>query len=231
MERRLDLTWMQQPHPWVALEFGLHRSQYGGSLSQKLYDSANTGANNTGVPYWGQGQWWWHAAIGVPGVKWEMSLANRSIPEYFWLDPGAGDAATNRANGQLLRQWQQSKSLPGNLSQSFRCKLGALRYTWTVDGDAYTQTIHEFGLADLPAPFGPWGFGFILAGSFVETRLGLDLFPIFLRMNSPKEYASRVGFTFLHVDLAYRDKKDFHLSLATRISLENPVMRWPGARR
>jgi hypothetical protein len=225
-QRRLDLVWSQRPHAWATLETGLHRTQHGGSLYQKLYDPQDT----AGLPFWGPGDWWWHAAIGVPGLKWELSLANRAFPEFYWLDSKASDAVSQRMQGNLIRHWESQEALSGNLAQALHAKFGVLRYSAHFDSDVYRTPVQQILFEDLPAPFGPWGFGFVLGGKDAQTRLWMDLFPLTLGIPSPRSHPTRVRFGFLRLDLSYRNKQSFHLSVATSVGFDNPVLRWPGAK-
>ncbi len=225
IDRQLDFIWAENPHPWVFLEAGLHRSQTGGGLSQSLYDPFNTGTHK----YWGEGHWWWHAALGIPGVKWEIALANRPFPSFYWMDPEAPKAAEGRSRGSLIRQWKDSSAaMPGNLSQAVHVKFGVLRYSAHFDGDAYRIPVQEIMLEDLPAPFGPWGFGFALGGG-VFTRLRMDLAPISIGIPIPRTWPTSLRFAFLRLDLDYRNRQSFHLNVAMSMALDNPALRWPGA--
>ncbi len=224
-DRRVDFVWRDRPIRWTSFEVGVHRSQYGGGLSQQLLDPADTG--NAGA--WGPGYWWWHAAVGVPGVKWEVDLADRPFPEFYWMDIDASHAALTRTSGVLVRQWEKGVTLPGNLSQALHLKFAALRYSIHFDGDAYRTPVQEIGLADLASPFGPFGFGFLIGGA-IYTQVQADFFPADFGIPVPKSFPSAVRFTVLHLELAFRNKEDVHLNAAVRIDWDNPLLRRPGVK-
>ena len=225
IERHLDFNWTQRPHRFATFELGLHRGVFAGGLRQTLYNPLDTAAN---LDYWGKAYWWWNVAVGVPGLKWELALADSPFPEFFWLDNRAKQASQFRVNGSLIRQWKKGSTLPGNLSQSVHAKLGVLRYSATLDFDAYRFPVQYLRLEELPAPFGEWGIGFLTGRSTVFTRLWMDLFPLSVGVPLPKSFPTSVRMAFLRFEFSFRDEQEYHISLSTCLTLDNPAFRLPG---
>jgi hypothetical protein len=232
-----------RPVPWAHVEIGGYQTRYGGGVSRNLYNP-NDVRDDWGL--WSGAHRWGYVAVGVPGVKYELALDNRNLPEYFWLDPNAGsgsyligreEAGTpvapgqDFADGSLVRGWKRGGRLDTptpNYSQTVRLKIGQVRYSALFDSDVYKSTIHDLLFDELPAPFGQWGVGFVLADGAAHTHVRFDLFPVTLGI--PKPRGSTFRFFFLRMDLAIRDVQTFHVGLATAIHLDSPILR-PGGNR
>ena len=229
-----------RPLPWIHTEIGANWSRYGGGLSRNLYNPLD---NREDWHFFGQGHWWGYAALGVPGVKYELGLDNRNFPEYYWLDPNGGSGSyvvgreqagspvletENFADGTVMKNWSRGgRTQPStpNYSQTVRVKIGQVRYAAVFDPDVYNSVIHDLLFDELPAPFGQWGIGFVLAEGAAHTHLRFDLFPVTLGI--PKPRGSSFHFAFLRIDLAVRDAQTFHFGVATAMSLDSPILR-PG---
>ena len=225
IEQHLDFIWTQRPHRLATLDLGLHRSNFAGGLRHRLYNPLDTLKN---FDYWGNAYWWWNVSVGVPGLKWELALADSPYPDFFWLDNRAQEAAQFRKNGSLIRQWKKGSTLPGNLSQTLHAKLGVLRYSMTFDFDAYRFPIQYFRLDDLPAPFGEWGFGFLTGRSTVFTRIWMDLFPLSFSVPHPETFPTSMRMAFLRFEFSFRNEQEYQIGLSTCLTLDNPALRLPG---
>jgi hypothetical protein len=236
--------WMAvRPVPWAHAEIGGYQSRHGGGLSRNLYNPMD---DRSDWQFWSGHHQWGYLALGVPGVKYELALDNRNFPEFFWLDPngGAGSYVIGRekagspvasdedyADGSLMNGWKRGGRLTAprpNYSQTLRLKLGQIRYSAVFDPDVYNSTIHDLLFDELPAPFGQWGLGFVLAEGAAHTHIRFDLFPVTLGI--PRPQGSTFRFFFLRLDLAVRDIQTFHIGLATAIHLDSPILR-PGGNR
>jgi hypothetical protein len=172
-----------------------------------------------------------------------VALDNRTIPEYFWLDPKAGDGSyvigqenespssdvsDEYEDATLIRGWKQGgrirPSTP-NYSQTLQLKIGQARYSAVFDPDVYNSVIHDLMFEELPAPFGQWGLGFVFARGAAHTRLLFDLFPVTLGIPAPR--GSYFRFFFLRLEIAMRDAHSFHFGAATTLLLDSPILR-PG---
>jgi hypothetical protein len=245
LEQHYDFTFSQRPEPWLAMEIGGHLSRYGGGLRRNLLDPLGPSSVD-----WGGFSPWWHAALGVPGIKWEIALANRLFPEYYWLDPNGGegsykagralagdpvdpnDTANVYRDGSLMREWSENGDpFPsnGNLAQTLHLKIGNIRYSAHFDDDVYRSVIHRVFFDELAAPFGQWGFGVVKAGGAAHTLLRLDLLPWRVGFGAPVERGYFRVF-FLRIDIAYRDLQTFHVGAMTSILLDSPAFR-PGDTR
>jgi hypothetical protein len=238
-ERHYDMTIVQNPIPWVFTELGGHLTSYGGGLRRNLYNPLD---NASGYDYWSPATPWWHAAIGVPGIKWEVALANRPFPELYWLEPNAGQAsylagrnhvgapvdpseveADSLRRGRLMREWSEDGNpVPSgrNLSNTLHLKAGNLRYSAYIDPDVYRSVIHRAYFGDLQGPMGTWGFGFFLANGVGQPFVNLDFAPWGFSFGEPDE-GSYLRFSLLHLEFAYRDNERFHVGIATRILLDS----------
>ncbi len=241
-EQRYDLTFTQRPAVWLTTEVGTHFARQNGGLRRNLYDPRDTRAN---WDPWGKFVPWWHAAIGVPGVKWEVALANRVFPEYYWLDPHAGegsfklgiargnfrpDTVVVYSDGSVMRRWnsdgESPKPSPTNLSQTLRVKAGNIRYAAHFDADMYRHPIHEVLFDELYAPFGQWAIGFIASGHAMHSRLRLDLLPWHTGIG-PASYGARARAYFLRLNIDYRDADTYRIGLSTNVLFDGPFLR-PG---
>lgn len=246
-ERQYDLVFLQRPLPWIATEIGGHLSAYAGGLSRNIADPLDQIPNRS---FWSGTSPWWHAAVGVPGIKWEVSLANRVFPEFYWLDPRGGEgsykagrgrvgfpvdpADTNERfrDGVVMREWSQGGDpVPprGNLSQAIHLKAGGLSYSAYFDSDVYRSVVQRAFFGDLPAPFGTWGFGFITANGSGHTLMRLDIAPTRIGLGR-SEKGNYLRLLFLRVDAAYRDPNTFRIGLSSSVLLDSRTFR-PGDSR
>src|SRR5690606_14357511 len=69
-----DLVFTQRSLTWLTTEVGAHVSRQGGGPYRNLHDPLDAGGTR-----WTGYTPWWHAAVGIPGVKWEVSLSNREF--------------------------------------------------------------------------------------------------------------------------------------------------------
>jgi hypothetical protein len=247
VDRQYDLTFLQRPLPWIATEIGGHMTTSAGGLRRNIYDPLDRDPN---FGFWGGTYPWWHAAIGVPGVKWEVSLANRVFPEFYWLDPNGGEGSykagrtragfpvdpndTNAvyADGTLMREWSQGGDpIPsrGNLAHALHLKAGGFLYSAYYDPEVYRSIIHRAFFGDLPAPFGAWGFGFISANGSGHTLMRLDIAPTRFGLGKSAD-GNYLRILFLRIDAAYRDPKTFRIGLSTSALLDSRTFR-PGDSR
>lgn len=241
-EQRYDLTFTQRPDFWLTTEVGAHIARQNGGLRRNLYNPLDS---RTDWEPWGKFVPWGHAAIGVPGIKWEVALANRVFPEYFWLDPNAGegtyrsgiargdyalDTSKHYSDGTVMRNWNDKgknpKPSPANFSQTLRVKAGNIRYNAHFDRDVYRHPVHEVLFDELYAPFGQWAIGFVASGNAMHTRLRFDLLPWHAGVGSAA-YGARVRAYFLRVNLDYRDADTYRLGLSTNVLFDGPFLR-PG---
>lgn len=235
-----DLVMVQRPFAWLTAEVGGHVSRHAGGLYRNLYDPVDS--TNGGFSEYAP---WWHAAVGVPGVKWEVSLSNREFPEYYWLDPEAGggtyklgvsrmglplDSAAGHRDGALMKRWRAEGGNPkpsgNNLAHSLHLKAGSFRYRAVFDRDVYRSTIHQLMIEEIQAPFGQWALGFVAAEGVSHTRVRLDLFPLRARVG-PQALDARLRAFLLRVNLDYRDASTFHLGFSTTLHLDAATLR-PG---
>ncbi len=230
------------PEPWLHLEGGGHMSRHGGGLHRNLYNPFDTA---TGWNGWDKRHYWWHIALGVPGVKWEISQAGRPYARYYWLDheAGAGSYKLGREiagdplvsdtveyrDGVVMRNWREGGDRQperGNVAHAIHVKMGAIHYSAHFDRDVYRAPIHELFFDGLSAPFGEWGFGFVATRGTAHTRLRLDLLPLRLGFGPWLGHTS-MRFFFLRLDAAYRDPQTFHLGAGASLRLDSPFLR-PG---
>jgi hypothetical protein len=252
LEQHYDMTLVQRPLRWVTMEVGGHMSRYGGvyggvtggGLRRNLEDPRDRDPNREN---WGERSLWWHAALGIPAVKWEVALSDRLLPEYYWLDPHGGkgsytagrqhseeplteaDTALHLRDGAVMREWSlDGNPFPrrGNLSQTLHVKLGNIHYEAHLDPEVYRSIIHRAMYEDMPAPFGDWGFGFITAKGAAHTLVRLDLVPWRMGWGKPAS-SSYFRLVFLRLDIAYRDIKTFHVGASTSLLLDGRAFR-PG---
>lgn len=246
-ERHYHLNFLQRPLPWLVTELGGHFSDYRGGLRRNVRDPLDL---DRGSRRWEGMKPWWHVAVGVPGVKWEVALANRVLPDFYWLDPRAGEGSykagraragypldpndTSRTyrDAVLVREWSEDGDpVPDgrNILQALHVKAGNLYYSAYFDSDVYRSVIHRGFFGDLPAPFGAWGFGFIAARGSGHTLLRLDIAPIRLGFAVAGDEAY-LRLLPLRVDLAYRDVETFRVALSASALLDSRTFR-PGDKR
>jgi len=236
-----DLTLAQQPLWWLTTEAGAHVSRYGGGPYRNLYNPAD---NRPDWNAWSEYAPWWSAAVGFPGVKWEMTLSNREFPRYFWLDPNAGEGSfllgvtraglpvdtTEFAQGNVMKRWNARGANPrpsnNNIAHTIHLKAGNFRYMAHFDDDIYRAMIQQFMFEEIRAPFGQWAIGFISTKGASHSRLRLDLFE-WNGLTGPAAADIRTRIHFLRVNLDYRDASTFRLGLSTTVNFDAPTLR-PG---
>ncbi|HKP97130.1 MAG TPA: hypothetical protein VJ385_15380 [Fibrobacteria bacterium] len=233
-QRDIDFAWNQKAFGHFLLGAQLHRSQFGGGLSRLGRSVADTAGGRLprGVPqeFWSDAYWWWALSAGVPGLRYTLSQADRPLPDFYWLDPAPVRAIRNHASGRVVNQWQGATlERSGNFAHTLDARFGVLRYGFHWDADAYRVPIQTAGLDDLPALFGTWGGGLILASDILATRLWLDIPDLTLKLGLPEAFPSRFRVAFLHFDMAYRNPGSFSLGISVRVRVDNPIMNRPGA--
>ncbi|MDB5104060.1 MAG: hypothetical protein JWP91_1749 [Fibrobacteres bacterium] len=234
IQRDIDFTWSQKLYGHFLLGGELHRIQFGGGLTRMGAAVADTSFGKSPLvlshDFWSEADWSWGLAAGVPGLKYTLSLASGPLPRYFWMEPGAAAAIRQHKSGRVVNQWKGTvMEREGNLSHTLDARLGILRYGFHFDSDAYRVPIQTFALDDLPAVFGTWGAGLVMASDILATRVWMDIPDASLRLGMPKAYPSRFRIAFLHLDLAYRNLRNFNLGVSVRVKVENPIMNRPGA--
>ena len=233
-QRDIDFAWNQKLFSHILLGAQLHRTQYGGGLTRLGASVADTSFDRSPLvkshEFWSDADWWWGVSAGVPGVRYTLSLADQPLPRYFWLEPAASPAIRGHKNGELVNQWNgSSMELDGNLSHTVDARLGILRYGFHWDMDAYTVPVQTVYLDELPAVFGYWGAGLIIASDILATRVWMDIPNVSLPIDVPSSFPSKVRIAFLHIDCAYRNLKSFNIGISVRIHIDNPIMNRPGA--
>ncbi len=233
-QRDIDFAWTQKPYGHFPIGLELHRSQFGGGLSRLGLTVADTAGGKQGSgkepDFWGDAYWWWAVSAGVPGLRYTLALANQPLPRYYWLDPASVAAIREHKQGRLVSQWTgPTLQRQGNLSHTLDARLGIVRYGLHFDTDAYRVPVQTVGLDDLPALFGTWGGGLIIASDILATHFWLDIPDLALKLGVPQAYPSRFRIAFLHFDIAYRDTRNFCLGVSVRVRVENPIMNRPGA--
>ena len=129
-----------------------------------------------------------------------------------------------------MNQWNGSTmERDGNLSHTLNARLGILRYGFHWDMDAYTVPVQTVYLDEIPAVFGYWGAGLVIASDIMATRVWMDIPDVGLPINFPSAYPSKVNIAFLHLDCAYRSLRSFTFGISVRIRIDNPIMNRPGA--
>jgi hypothetical protein len=233
-QRDMDFAWNQKLFNHLLLGVALHRTQYAGGLTRIGATVADTldgdPPTRGGVDFSTEGFWWWSLTGGVPGLRYTLSLANRALPEWYWLETRAASAIRTQSRGRLVNQWNnETMDIPGNMAHTMDARYGILRYSMHWDGDAYRVPIQTLGFGDIHSLLGTWGAGLIIAGDILATKISLDIPDTMLELAFPSDWPTRFRFAFLHVDFAYRNTKNFNLGLSMRLRLENPIMNKPGA--
>jgi hypothetical protein len=233
-QRDIDFAWDQKLFGHFLLGAELHRTQYGGGLTRLGQTVADTAFNNSPLikshDFWSDANWWWGLSAGVPGLKYTLSLANLDVPRYFWLEPRAAAAIREHKSGQVVNQWKGDEmQIDGNLSHTLDARLGVLRYRFHWDMDAYSVPVQTVAFDDLPAMFGSWGAGLVMASDILATRVWMDIPDATLRLGLPEAFPSRFRIAFLHLDFAYRNLRSFNLGISVRVKVDNPIMNRPGA--
>jgi hypothetical protein len=130
-----------------------------------------------------------------------------------------------------VNQWTGDRlEREGNLSQSLDARFGPFRYGILFDFDAYRVPVQTVGCEDLPALFGTWGAGLVIASDLLATRAWLDIPDAILTLDAPRDWPTRVRVAFLRLEFDYRNQKSFRLGLSVRLNIQNPIMNLPGAR-
>jgi hypothetical protein len=224
-EQQYDLDWSQQLYRYFLLGAGFHRTEFGGGLSRRLELSSNADAT-----FWTKPYWWWSLTAGIPVLRYELLLADRPLPQYFWLETSAASLTRTRTAGKVVKQWSDaSQGHAGNLAHSLDLRFAHLRYHAHWDAEAYRVPIHGFFLYDLPAAFGRWGGGLVMASDILATRLWMDILDFDFSLNRPRAYPSDLRMAFLHLDMAYRHLKSFSLGASITLRLNNRILHLPGA--
>lgn len=233
-QREFGFTWDQRLFSHLLVGASLHRSQFGGGftrLGREVADTAGGRLAPLHTPeFWSDGFWWWSASAGVPGLKYTLALASQPVPQYYWLETRGGNAIRTRDRGRLVDQWAGKRmERPGNFSQSLDARYGILRYGILFDFDAYRVPVQTVGCEDMPALFGTWGAGLILASDLMATRVWMDIPDAALTFAAPKDWPTRVRVAFLRLEFDYRNQRSFKLGLSVRVNIQNPIMNLPGA--
>jgi hypothetical protein len=233
-QREFGFAWDQRLFSHLLLGASLHRSQYGGGYTRLGQEVADTAGGKLAplhtARFWSDGFWWWSASAGVPGLKYTMALASQPLPEYFWLETRGGNAIRTHDRGRLVDQWTGKRmERSGNLSHSLDARFGILRYGILFDFDAYRVPVQTVGCEDLPALFGTWGAGLIMASDLFATRVWMDIPDAALTLDAPKNWPTRVRVAFLRLEFDYRNQRSFNLGLSVRLNFQNPIMNLPGA--
>jgi hypothetical protein len=243
IEQHYGASFSMRPLPWVTTEVSGAMSRYIFGIRRNLH---NPNDDREEWRSWSYRQAWGSLALGIPGIKWETALDNRDIPEYYWLDPFAGSgsyiAGRERADdpidldeeeyaeAKLIRPWREggrTRPRTPNFTHTLHVKIGQIRYAAVFDPDFYNSVIHDLMFEELPAPFGQWGVGFVVAEGVAHTRIRTDLFPATIGIPVPQ--GSYLRFFFLRAELALRDAQSFHASVTTTILLDSPILR-PGGK-
>jgi hypothetical protein len=167
-------------------------------------------------------------------------LANRPLPDLYWLEPNAGAASyaagMNRAGtpqppdtsgkaprGKLMREWRwdgDPQPSGRNFSQALHLKAGDLQYSAYFDPDVYRSVVHRAYFEGLPAPMGTWGFGFYFADGIGQSIFGYDFARKRVGIGDPAD-GNILESSFLHLELAYRDHSRYRLAVSTHIRLDS----------
>ncbi|MBW8888724.1 MAG: hypothetical protein JF616_13285 [Fibrobacteres bacterium] len=234
-QRDFEFAWNQKLFTHFLLGASLHRSQFGGGLTRIGQEVADTAGGKLAPlsynPFWGDGYWWWTFSVGVPALRYTLALADQPLPRYFWMESRSTDAIRTHSQGRLVSQWKGDKlESSGNLSQSVDARFGILRYGILFDFDAYRVPVQTVGCEDLPALFGTWGAGLILASDVLATRAWLDIPDAALSLDVPRDWPTHVRIAFLRLEFDYRNQKSFSLGLSVRLNIQNPIMNLPRTR-
>lgn len=231
-ERRISFAWSQSFFRYGSAEIGLHRSQFGGGVTRYL----RTGeidfvtGQETPPPYWDDADWWWHAAIGGPVLRFEIRSQGGLVPPFLAFDRDAATLAKRQVSGDVINWFDGEKSHSGNTSQALHLRLGYLRYSLHWDTDAYQAPIMHLGMEGLPFGFGRIQFGLWAAADVFMTEIGMDLMPDPLEIPRPVSWPSTVSITPLHLEFLFRDRRQFQFGLSTRFHFDNRIFRQPGGR-
>jgi hypothetical protein len=231
-QRDFGFAWDQKLFGHFLLGASLHRSQFGGGLTRLGREVADTAGGRLAPlstpPFWGDGYWWWTASAGVPGLRYTLALASQPLPRYFWLETRGGNAIRTHGRGRLVDQWTgKSMDRSGNVSHALDARFGILRYGILFDFDAYRVPVQTMGCEDLPALFGTWGAGIILASDLMATRVWMDIPDAVLTLDVPRDWPTRMRIAFLRLEFDYRNQRSFSLGLSVRLNIRNPIMDLP----
>lgn len=229
-QRNIDFEWTQKIFKHYPLGLGLHRTQFGGGVTRSAETRAAQAVNGPEPDFWGKAYWWWSVSAGVPFLRYTAYLADRPVPRFFWLEPRADSLIRTHTAGRVVNQWEgSSQSLSGNWASTLDFRLGYFRYSLDWDGDAFAAPIHTIEAADMPAFFGSWGGGLIVAPGIAATRLWVDIPDLALTVPVPSSRPTDFRLAFLRVEFAYRNLRSFSLGLAVTVKLDNPIFNLPGA--
>lgn len=231
-QRQIDFEWNQKLYRHFLAGLAVRRTEFGGGLvrTARHLQVTGIGADTAAVDFWSEPYWWWSLSAGVPGIRYTLYLADRPVPNHFWLETRASDLIRDHKAGRVVRQWADSSLRPeGNVGHSLDFRLGYMRYRLNWDTDAYEGAVQAVEIDELPAFFGQWGVGVITAGDVAATRVWLDFADFAFSLARPSQYPSRFRFAFLHLDLSYRNLTSFHMGVSLTVRLENPLLSYPGA--
>lgn len=240
-ERQMDFVWNQKLFRHFLLGAALHRTEFGGGLVrfarssevEELPLTSSALPDSNAPSFWTDPYWWWSLSFGVPAARYTLYLANRPLPELYWLETRSKSLIKDRKAGKVVNQWTDSSTLSreGNVGHRLDFRLASLRYRLMWDTDTYGGVIQAFELDELPAFFGEWGIGVITTRGVAATHAWIDFPDFAFSLGRPTNYPSRFRFAFLHLDIAYRSLKSFQLGLSLTARLENPILNLPGASR
>jgi hypothetical protein len=234
IERRIDIEWSQKLFRHFLLGAGLHRSQFGGGLVRRFEAEKpipfGQPVDTSGPDFWSEARWGWSLSAGLPALRYTLFLADRPLPEYFWLETRASDLIREQEMGEVVNQWTDMDQLhiDGNLAQRIEARLGHLRYRLLWDGEAYASPVHAYEIDDMPSFFGRWGAGLIASSGVAATRFWFDLGDFAFSLARPAGYPTRFHMAFLHFDLGYRSLKSYTLGVSLTVRLDNPILNLPG---
>jgi hypothetical protein len=230
----MQVEWTQKMYRHLLLGAGIHRTQFGGGLVRRFEAEKpipfGRPIDTAGPDFWSDAQWWWSLSVGVPALRYTLFLANRPLPEYFWLETQASTLIREQEMGEVVNQWTDEEQLhiDGNLAQKLEARLGHFRYRLLWDGEAYASAVHAYELDDMPSFFGRWGAGLLASSGVAATRFWFDVGDFAFSLARPTGYPTRFQMAFLHFDLGYRNLKSYTLGVSLTIRLDNPILNLPG---
>jgi hypothetical protein len=234
IERSIDFEWTQKFFRHFLLGAGVHRSQFGGGLVRRFEAEKPVPfgvlVDTAGPDFWSEAQWWWSASVGIPAVRYSLFLANRPLPDYFWLETEASTLIREQEIGKVVNQWvdEEQLAIDGNLAQKLEVRLAHLRYRLLWDGEAYRSAVHFYELDDMPSFFGRWGAGLVASSGVAATRFWFDVGNFAFSLARPSAYPTRFHMAFVHLELGYRNLKSYQLGVSLKVRLDNPILNLPG---
>ena len=192
-QRDIDFAWNQKLFSHILLGAQLHRTQYGGGLTRLGARVADTSFNRSPLveshEFWNDADWWWcvsagrarpalHVVPGRPAPAPVFLAGARRHPRH----PRAQDRRTGEPMERIVHG-------TGRKPVAYLdARLGILRYGFHWDMDAYTVPVQTVYLDELPAVFGHWGAGLIIASDILATRVWMDIPDISLPIGVPSAY-------------------------------------------